>query len=153
MESKKIPLHVIVATNNPYGAKKLIEENGMRAPKTLGESISSLKKILVAKKEQGLLEIARAHPDTELIFAAWDIPMDFGDGIGLSEKADGPKEGKSDASGCGCSSVEGEAPKSGDKPIGRPASESFLSHINKTNALVAIAIGAVAFIVFKAVVK
>lgn len=83
---RKIPLYAYVASNNPHGAAEVIRQFGLMPPQNQEDVFRGLRHVQSTFGREGLMEIAKAHPDKDLIIAT--IPK--------SED----KESKSSACGC-----------------------------------------------------
>lgn len=114
---RKIPLYEYVATNNSKGAAEVIKHFGLRPPQSMDDVLRGLRHVQSRFGEKGVLEIAKAHPDRQLILAT-EIDRDksnFDGGCGhngcrsthtcVSGKCVLNK--KSTSSACGCSSSFG----------------------------------------------
>ena len=67
---QRIPLFQYVATNNPQGAANVIRNFNLKEPQTEDDLIRGLKFIMVNYGEKGFIEIAKQHPDRDLILGA-----------------------------------------------------------------------------------
>jgi len=96
---KKIPLHVYVAYNNPEGGKEVLNHFNLRQPQNFNDLLRGLRHVMVTKGEEGFMQIARVHPDRNLI-------------LDENEITNGSKEIKSNSdgdSGCGCKDKKSNA--------------------------------------------
>ena len=67
---KRIPLYVYVAQNNPQGAAKVITGFNLRKPRNVDDLFRGLRHVIVSQGEDGLMAIAKEHPDRHLILAS-----------------------------------------------------------------------------------
>ncbi len=70
---QKIPLYIYVATNNPSGAAAIINRFNLMPPKNDHDLIRGLRHVMLTKGEEGFREIAKIHPDKQLILDAHNI--------------------------------------------------------------------------------
>jgi len=64
---RKIALYEYVGRNNTKDAMHLMRRFGLRQPKNVKEVILGLKEIIRVKGKEGVIEIAKIHPDKNLI--------------------------------------------------------------------------------------
>jgi hypothetical protein len=91
---KRIPLYQYVALNNPSGGGDVIEHFDLPRPQTREGIARGLRHVMINFKEEGLKEIAKAHPDRKLILETQDVVEEVPNPTILDEKS----------SACGCSS-------------------------------------------------
>jgi len=110
---KRIPLYVYVAHNNPQGAASVINHFKLMPPKDGYDLIRGLRHVMITEGEEGFRQIAKVHPDRNLILDAEEQEV-----VVVDEKKSGcdgntscgcNKEKKSNACGCsGSSGFDGE---------------------------------------------
>jgi len=66
----RIPLFQYVAINNPQGAAEVIRNFNLREPQSQDDLIRGLRHVMTNFGEKGFIEIAKAHPDRNLILGA-----------------------------------------------------------------------------------
>lgn len=74
---KRIPLYVYVAMNNPKGAASVITNFGLMPPRNQYDVVRGLRHVMMTKGEDGFREIAKVHPDRQLIMDANTIELDI----------------------------------------------------------------------------
>lgn len=97
---KRIPLYLYVAHNNPQGAASVINHFKLMPPKDGYDLIRGLRHVMITEGEEGFREIAKVHPDRNLILDSEEVEV-----VEKKSGCDGcehNKEQKSNA--CGCSS-------------------------------------------------
>lgn len=97
---QRIPLYVYVAHNNPEGAASVINHFKLMPPRDGYDLIRGLRHVMITEGEEGFRQIAKVHPDRNLILDAEDTEV-----IEKKSGCDGCEhntEKKSNA--CGCSS-------------------------------------------------
>lgn len=70
---EKIPLFIYVAHNNPNGAVKVMNHFGLMPPKEETDLVRGLREVMMVYGEEGFMEIAKHHPDRNLIIDAEEI--------------------------------------------------------------------------------
>ena len=70
---EKIPLFIYVAHNNPNGAVKVMNHFGLMPPKEEADLVRGLREVMTVFGEEGFMEIAKHHPDRNLIIDAEEI--------------------------------------------------------------------------------
>jgi len=66
---RKIPLYAYVASNNPVGAVEVIKSFGLAAPQSEEDVFRGLRHVQSTFGREGIVEIAKAHPDRELLMS------------------------------------------------------------------------------------
>lgn len=101
-----IPLYVYVAHNNPVGAAEVINYFGLKPPRNEFDLIRGLRHVMVTFGEDGFRQIAKVHPDRNLILDSEETGLTEVEDIKLgcdgNSNCNCDKEKKSNA--CGCSS-------------------------------------------------
>jgi len=95
---KRIPLYAYIATNNEKGTTDVITSFGLPRPTSHKDAVKKLRYLMVRHREDALEELAKVHPDRELILAGVEEPKSGG--CGCTSGAGGNK----DCDGCSCSS-------------------------------------------------
>lgn len=70
---QRIPLYQYVAFNNPQGAAAVIKNFNLNAPQNTDDLIRGLKYVMKNFGEEGFIEIAKQHPDRNLILNSEEI--------------------------------------------------------------------------------
>lgn len=80
---KKIPLYYYIAFNNPDGAKAVIESFGYEiyGVKDRNDLAICVKQLIEQKGEEGVVALAKVHPDRELILETADTKTLGADGF------------------------------------------------------------------------
>lgn len=108
---KRVPLYYYVASNNPKGGQGVLQHFGLTPAVSPQALARGLRYVTVKFGEEGIREIAKAHPDTSLILDVnrieeESIPEKKSNCNGNCNCKNQTTEIKSNA--CGCSSINGE---------------------------------------------
>lgn len=118
---RKIPLYAYVASNNPRGAAEVIASFGFRPPQSQDEVLRGLRHVQSVYGKEGIIEIAKVHPDRDLIIGT--IPS--------SKK----KVKEETSNSCGCSSnANGEVNSKTQEELSKLKEEKLLSEIKNSKS-------------------
>ena len=101
-EMRRIPLYAYVASNNPNGAAGVIEHFKLPAPRNQNDIARGLRYVMMTQGEEGFHEIAKVHPDRNLILDVNSLEAKTEENKSSCDGNCSCNEKKSNA--CGCSS-------------------------------------------------
>lgn len=127
---RKIPLYAYVASNNSRGAAEVIKHFGLPAPQSQEELIRGLRHVQSTFGKEGILEIAKAHPDRMLILATVKPAENTEEKSGCNGGCS-CKEGKSNA--CGYSNANGNGKSSAEQELAKLKEEQLNAKIDEIN--------------------
>jgi len=127
---RKIPLYAYVASNNSRGAAEVIRHFGLPAPQSQEELVRGLRHVQSTFGKEGIMEIAKAHPDRMLILATVKPVENTEEKSGCNGSCS-CNEGKSNA--CGYSHANGSGKSSAEEELAKLKEEQLNAKIDEIN--------------------
>lgn len=127
---RKIPLYAYVASNNSRGAAEVMKHFGLPAPQSEEDVIRGLRHVQSTFGKEGIMEIAKAHPDRMLILSTISRTQKTEEKSGCNGGCS-CKDSKSNA--CGYSQVSGNVKSSAEEELAKLKEEQLNAKIDEIN--------------------